>query len=145
MKPIIAVRTRGKRRRPKPLSRSGTRVVAARITEAAAPSVALATMFQAAHRPSRDRDSPITSRRSPRPMKGRNTANSRKGSLDEEAAEQEAGGRRPAAAAAATRAAWAPKAQKASRGVATTAITNSSVAASFTSGRRRCSGPSAWR
>ncbi len=55
------------------------------------------------------------------------------------------GGSRPAAAAAATRAAWAPKAQKASRGVATTASTNRRMAASFTSGRRRCSGPSACR
>ena len=50
-----------------------------------------------------------------------------------------------AKAAAATRAAWAPKAQNASRGVATTATTKSRVVASFTSGRRRCSGPSACR
>ena len=96
MKPIMAVSTRGKCSRANALSRSGTRVVAARITEAAAPRVALATMFQAAQQPVlRERHPDHLDALARGPTKGRNTANSRKGASISEPAEQEARGQPP--------------------------------------------------
>ena len=144
MKPMTAVRTRRERRPAKPCRRSGNRVVAARITEAAAPSVALARMFQAAHRPSLESDRPRTSRRSPRPTKGRNSAKSRKGTSISRRRSRSPGagapqrqpprpGRR------------GPRRPRRPRGGWPLRQHESEVAASFTSGRPRCSGPSACR
>ena len=79
MNPVIDVNTDGRCRRSKPRRKSGTGVVAARITLAATPIVPLIRMFHIAHRPSTDSDRPSTSIRSPWPTSGRNTANSTNG------------------------------------------------------------------
>ena len=58
MNPVIDVNTDGRCRRSKPRRKSGTGVVAARITLAATPIVPLIRMFHIAHRPSTDSDRP---------------------------------------------------------------------------------------
>jgi len=81
MKLAIIVSVEGTRNRVMPASRRGISVVAASRMLVVAPSVALATTFQAAARPSRDSATPNTSVRSPPPTNGRNTAKATKGRI----------------------------------------------------------------
>jgi hypothetical protein len=102
--------------------------------------VPLATMFQAAQSPSLASDTPRTSTRSPCPTSGRNTAKSRNGSSMTSRRTRVPRGSPATLARMASATAYTPKAQNASRGVATTASTNSTAAASLHWGRARCSG-----
>src|SRR5215216_1066920 len=140
MKLAMTVSALGSRSRSSPPSSSATGVVAARMADAATPRVPLTTMFQAAQTPPTASDTPRTSTRGPWPTTGRNTANSRNGSSMTRRLASRPGGTRPVLARPARARTYSPKAQNASRGVATTARTNSRVAAILHWGRARSGG-----
>src|SRR5262245_33537807 len=144
MNAVIATITRGTRSRSSPARIWGIVVVDASTIDAATPMVPLTTMFHAAQSPASERLTPSTSTRGPRPTIGRSRANTRNGTSMTSRRTTDHSGTRPITAASATRPAWTPNAQNCSRGVATTAKTNSTVAASLHCAGRRCSGPGSW-
>src|SRR5215212_4676207 len=91
-------------------------------------------------RPSTASDMPMTSTRSPWPTIGRKNAKARNGSSIRSRLARVAGGILATAARTASSSPYRPKAQNASLGVATTARTNSGVAAILHWGRARYSG-----
>ena len=157
MNPAMAVRTRGTRRRSSPASSSATGVVAA--STMAAEHAEGALDHDVPRRPqARLRQATGRARRpaAPAPTNGRKTAKARNGHLDRAAgAAPSRGGQRaprPRPRPAARRR-GAPKAQNASRGVATTASTNSDGGGDLASGgqpvhagcRRRGGARRCWR
>src|SRR3546814_707160 len=141
MKAAMVVRTTGTWSRWRPWSRSATGVAATVTTPAATPKVALARMPHALHSPSLDRcRMPRTSTRSPRATNGSTAANNRNGSSTTRRRAKVRSGSPATSASPATRAPHAMCAHTASRGVDTTASTNSSRPATLVWGRSECSG-----
>ena len=94
-------------------------------------------MFQAPQRPGTDKDIPSTSVCGLVPTMGRSTANATKGNSIARRRPKTANGMRATVESPTRSAAYAPNAQKASRGVATTTNTNAMVATSLHSGASR--------
>src|SRR6478752_3432243 len=133
----------GIRSRSSALSSSGTVVVAVSNADAATPRVPFTTMFQAPDSPGSDSVRKPTSLYGPRATNGRNTANARKGSSMTSRLASRPSGTCAAIAMPTMINASSANAQIASRGVATTAKTNSTVATSLHSGASRCTPDSA--
>jgi hypothetical protein len=119
-------------------------VVAARVSEVAAPSPALATTFQAPHRPSTARGIPATSTVSPTATNGSNRATPRKGTTTTMRDSRNRIGTRARRTTNASATAWIANAQTASRGVTATQATKVNAAATLTSGGRRWTGLCSW-
>src|SRR4051812_10520730 len=137
MNPAMAVRARGRWSRSRPCNSSATGVVAARMMDADTPSVPLATMFQAAHSPGCESETPSTSTRGEDPSTGRNTAKPRNGTSIRSRRTSVRRGTDAITATAAITTPYAANAQNASRGVATTASTKTRSAAILSCGGAR--------
>ena len=142
MKLAMSTSGLGTRRRSRPPSSSAIGVVAASRMLAATPSVPLARMFHAAHRPSRDSDStPSTSTRRPATDERQEEGEGHERQLEHQPAEHQATAVRPARRTTTTSGARRRRTPRTPlAGVATMANTKSTVAASLHSGASRCSG-----
>ena len=109
-------------------------------TDAATPSVPLASTFQAPHSPFTLNDMPSTSTRSPCATNGISTAKATNGTSISSRFSRKPAGTRAAYATAPSSSAYSPKAHIASRGVDTTTSTKAKTAASFVCGGRACTG-----
>ncbi len=109
-------------------------------TEAATPSVPLASTFQAPHSPDSDRDSPHTVIRCPSATNGSSTAKATNGTSISIRVSTCRAGTRATTATTASSSAYAPKAHTASRGVATTSRTKQKTAASLQCAGSACTG-----
>ncbi|MDF2708258.1 MAG: hypothetical protein K0R62_3910 [Nonomuraea muscovyensis] len=128
----------GSRSRCAPSSTARGSVVAASRIEATTPSVALARMFHAAHRPGTLSDRPSTVVRSPSPMIGMRKANSTNGTSIAIRRTMCDAGTRAVHATAASITPYRANAQRLSRGVATTTTAKASTASSLHCGGNRC-------
>src|SRR5215211_5614264 len=137
MKPATVVKARGTWRRSSPRRIAASSVVETRSTAAKAPRVPLARMFHAPQSPLSDKDRGPTSTRGPAATNGRRTAKARKGASRTRRRATTPRGTRPSDARPTSTARSATNAHQASRGVATTATTNSAVAATLHCGGRR--------